>query len=410
MQPLLSNTQSGRHRSKVFALALVIAAALCSAVLVSGQADALTPQQRYERAQQKLDRIAGSVDELRSQVAADNRRVDELLGRLAGLRSTAAALTSELAARQAELDRLEARLEAGKKHLQEVRARLRRALDVLRDQLVALYMSGTPDVAEMVMGASDWGALVSGTGYAASIQNQGETVIRRVTALRAQIKRAVEKMKAQEARLQSARDAIAEKQQAAVEARDQVEAERAEFLATRDMREQRIAALVERAGTIEGNLPDLTMDPASSSAPQADPPSSGQTAALGPDGLAVAPAGAPQAVKDAIAAANAIADMPYVWGGGHGSFESSGYDCSGAVSYALNGAGLLTSPLDSTGLTTWGEPGEGNWISVYGNSGHVYAVIAGLRWDTSDTGGTGPSWHTDMRSSAGFIPRHPAGL
>jgi hypothetical protein len=124
----------------------------------------------------------------------------------------------------------------------------------------------------------------------------------------------------------------------------------------------------------------------------------------------VAPAGAPQAVKDAIAAANAIADMPYVWGGGHGSFESSGYDCSGAVSYALNGAGLLTSPLDSTGLTTWGEPGEGNWISVYGNSGHVYAVIAGLRWDTSDTGGTGPSWHTDMRSSAGFIPRHPAGL
>jgi cell wall-associated NlpC family hydrolase len=410
MEPLLSHKQSGLHRSRVFALALVIAAGLCSAVLVSGQADALTPQQRYDRAQQKLDRIAGSVDELRSQVAADNRRVDELLGRLAGLRSTAAALTSELAARQAELDRLEARLEAGKKHLQKVRARLRRALDVLRDQLVALYMSGTPDVAEMVMGASDWGALVSGTGYAESIQNQGETVIRRVTALRAQIKRAVEKMKAQEARLQAARDAIAEKQQAAVEARDQVEAERAEFLATRDMREQRIAALVERAGTIEGNLPDLTMDPASSSAPQADPPTSGQTAALGPDGLAVAPEGAPQAVKDAIAAANAIADMPYVWGGGHGSFESSGYDCSGAVSYALNGAGLLSSPLDSTGLTTWGEPGEGNWISVYGNSGHVYAVIAGLRWDTSDTGGTGPSWHTDMRSSAGFIPRHPAGL
>jgi cell wall-associated NlpC family hydrolase len=410
MEPLLSQNQSGRNRSTVFALALVIAAALCSAVLVSGRADALTPQQRYDRAQQKLERIAGSVDELRSQVAADNRRVDELLGRLAGLRATASELTSELAARQAELDRLEARLEAGKKHLQEVRARLRRALDVLRDQLVALYMSGTPDVAEMVMGASDWGALVSGTGYAESIQNQGETVIRRVTALRAQIKRAVEKMKAQEARLQAARDAIAVKQQAAVEARDEVEAERAEFLATRDMREQRIAALVERAGTIEGNLPDLTMDPASSSAPQATPPTSGQTAVLGSDGLAVAPIGAPQAVKDAIAAANAIASYPYVWGGGHGSFESSGYDCSGAVSYALHGAGLLTSPLDSTGLTTWGEPGEGNWISVYGNSGHVYAVIAGLRWDTSDTGGTGPSWHTDMRSSAGFIPRHPAGL
>jgi cell wall-associated NlpC family hydrolase len=410
MEPLLSYKQSGRNRSRVFALALVIAASLCIAVVISGHADALTPQQRYDRAQQKLERIAGSVEELQSQVAADNRRVDELLGRLAGLRSTAATLTSELASRQAELDRLEARLLAEKRHLARVKARLQRALDVLRDQLVALYMSGTPDVGEMVLGASDWGELVSGTGYAESIQNHGETVIRRVTALRTEVKRAVERMKSQEAKLQAVRDAIAVKQRAAVEARDEVEAERAEFLATRDMREQRIAALQERAGTIEGNLPDLTMDPASSSAPQATPPASGQTAVLGSDGLAVAPVGAPQAVKDAIAAANAIADMPYVWGGGHGSFESSGYDCSGAVSYALNGAGLLSSPLDSTGLTTWGEPGEGNWISVYGNSGHVYAVIAGLRWDTSDTGGTGPSWHTDMRSSAGFIPRHPSGL
>jgi hypothetical protein len=66
--------------------------------------------------------------------------------------------------------------------------------------------------------------------------------------------------------------------------------------------------------------------------------------------------------------------------------------------------------MDSTGLTTWGEPGEGNWITVYGNSGHVYAVIAGLRWDTSDTGGTGPKWHSDLRDNSGFIPRHPSGL
>ena len=89
--------------------------------------------------------------------------------------------------------------------------------------------------------------------------------------------------------------------------------------------------------------------------------------------------------------------MPYVWGGGHGSFESSGYDCSGAVSYALNGGGFLSSPLDSTGFTYWGESGAGNWITVYANSGHVYAVIAGLRWDTSGTDGSGPSWSTARR-------------
>jgi len=113
-----------------------------------------------------------------------------------------------------------------------------------------------------------------------------------------------------------------------------------------------------------------------------------------------------------IAAANSIVGTPYVWGGGHGSFESSGYDCSGAVSFALHGGGLISSPLDSTGLTTWGEPGEGNWITVYGNSGHAFAFIAGLRWDTSGTGGTGPKWSSDLagENTSAFVPRHPSGL
>ena len=143
-----------------------------------------------------------------------------------------------------------------------------------------------------------------------------------------------------------------------------------------------------------------------SSAPLPPPPP-GATATLLPDGRAVPPAGAPPAVAAAIEAANAIADAPYVWGGGHGSFEDSGYDCSGAVSYALHGGGFLDSPLDSTGLAFWGDEGPGSWITVYAYSGHAYAVIAGLRWDTS--GGAGPRWHADMRSSAGFVARHPGG-
>jgi septal ring factor EnvC (AmiA/AmiB activator) len=410
MRERLPENQGGMRRHRLLAAASMAALFVCLLLLAGDPAGALTPQQRYDRAQDQLADIAGSVDELRSQVAADNRRVDELLGELAGLRSTADSLTAKLEQRQAELDRMEAELEAERENLREVRRRMERALDVLRRQLVSLYMAGTPDVSEMVLGSSDFSEIVSNTEYAESIQERDEAVIRRVRALREQIRRSVERMEVQEERLQKARDRIAVEQQAAVTARDRVEAQRAEFLATRDMREQRIAALQDRAGTIEGNLPDLSLDPASSSAPAAPAPVSGQSAVLGADGLAAAPAGAPQAVKDAIAAANAIVGMPYLWGGGHGSFESSGYDCSGAVSYALNGAGLLSSPLDSTGLTTWGEPGEGNWITVYGNSGHVYAVIAGLRWDTSDTGGTGPKWHSDLRDNVGFIARHPSGL
>src|ERR1700742_2534775 len=99
------------------------------------------------------------------------------------------------------------------------------------------------------------------------------------------------------------------------------------------------------------------------------------------DGHAVAPAGSPTAVKRAIAAANQIDGRPYVWGGGHVSFLSRGYDCSGAVSYVLHAAGILPSPLPSGPLMSWGSPGLGNWITVYANAGHTYAVIAGLRWD-----------------------------
>ncbi len=119
---------------------------------------------------------------------------------------------------------------------------------------------------------------------------------------------------------------------------------------------------------------------------------------------------APPAVKDAIAAANSIATTPYIWGGGHGSFESSGYDCSGAVSYALHGAGLLDAPLTSGELESYGEPGPGRWITIYANAEHAYAVIAGLRWDTVGLGGgVGPRWHDEPPYPAEFVVRHPIG-
>ncbi|MFN8218212.1 MAG: hypothetical protein U0R71_16600 [Solirubrobacterales bacterium] len=127
-------------------------------------------------------------------------------------------------------------------------------------------------------------------------------------------------------------------------------------------------------------------------------------------GVAAAPVSAPPAIKAAIAAANRIHTKPYIWGGGHARWWSPGYDCSGAVSYALHGAGLLGTPLDSGSFMTWGEPGKGRWITVYTNPGHAFAVIDGLRWDTAgDAHGTGPRWHRDMVSTAGYVARHPAG-
>jgi hypothetical protein len=129
------------------------------------------------------------------------------------------------------------------------------------------------------------------------------------------------------------------------------------------------------------------------------------------NGLAKAPCGAPHRVVGVIKAANKIAKgYPYCWGGGHSSFRSSCYDCSGSVSYALHGGDLLDSPLDSTGLESWGSKGKGNWITVYANSGHAYMVVAGLRFDTSMTVGKGPGWSSEMRSSDGYKVRHKGKL
>jgi hypothetical protein len=149
----------------------------------------------------------------------------------------------------------------------------------------------------------------------------------------------------------------------------------------------------------------------------------GAVAQLLPDGTAAAPADAPPQVQQAIWAANRIQDKPYIYGGGHGEFEDDGYDCSGTVSYALHGAGLLDTALDSGSFMKWGERGAGAWITVFTNPGHAYAVIAGLRLDTSAASVTratrrqfkkalerGPRWRPNERSPRGFTKRHPLGF
>lgn len=135
-------------------------------------------------------------------------------------------------------------------------------------------------------------------------------------------------------------------------------------------------------------------------------------AELSPDGrTALAPAVAPDAVKSAISAANELTRKPYRYGGGHSSsFLDTAYDCSGSVSYALHGAGLLAKPLDSSAFMRWGLRGKGAWMTVYTNPRHAFAVIAGLRFDTAGPGARGPRWRRGGRVFRGFTARHPEDL
>lgn len=137
----------------------------------------------------------------------------------------------------------------------------------------------------------------------------------------------------------------------------------------------------------------------------------GDDTMLAVDGSAIPPIGAPREVLDVIAAANAIRSYPYIWGGGHGSYQDSGYDCSGSVSYALKGADLIGDPMVSGDFERYGEPGPGKWITIYANAGHVFMVVGGMRFDTSFRDGPyGSRWQTAKRSMSGFVVRHPVGL
>jgi cell wall-associated NlpC family hydrolase len=146
-------------------------------------------------------------------------------------------------------------------------------------------------------------------------------------------------------------------------------------------------------------------------APEPTVAPAGEDATLGSDGLAVAPASAPPEVQGAIAAANKIVGKPYKYGGGHGRWNDSGYDCSGAMSYALHGAGLVNRPMTSGDYMSWGQAGKGSWITIYAQGGHGFLVIAGLRFDTGwNNAGKGPRWSEVMRPTDGYRVRHPAGL
>jgi hypothetical protein len=172
-------------------------------------------------------------------------------------------------------------------------------------------------------------------------------------------------------------------------------------------------ALVAAAPAAGQTDSTTTTTPEVPGAPEGGPPP--DQATILPDGSASVPPSAPDSVRRAIWAANRIHTKTYIWGGGHRSFKAKGYDCSGAVSYVLHAAGLLSYPLVSGQLAWWGVPGFGSWITVFANKVHTYMVIAGLRFDTSPRGewinqGRGPRWRYSVRTGAGFAVRHYPGL
>ena len=420
MRPNLFDNRAGTPSARLLAAAALLLIAVCTAVVM------LRPEPADATIAEKQAALADVRDQQTSisqELDQSNQEINALIGQVSEARQAEEAAAAELQAKEEELATAEDELEAGREHLARVRKHLDAAVAELEKILVGVYKSDDPDMIKLLIESSNWEDASVDATYLDRVHQYQEDTVTRVRDLRDEVETTVEHLADTKERIAAARDDLAARHQELADQRAALESQEQQLYAARAARRQTLQQLTAREGDLESGIASAQRRQAAAAAEAPDPtvaapaPSvpapNGSTATLNADGSATAPANAPQQVKDAIAAANAIRDTPYVWGGGHGSFESSGYDCSGAVSYALHGGGFLDSPLDSTGFMSWGEPGAGNWITVYANSGHAYAVIAGLRWDTSDSGGDGPSWadySSSWEQSQSFTATHPAGF
>jgi peptidoglycan hydrolase CwlO-like protein len=407
----LLDSSSGKRRALLFAALLL--ATVCALAVAVASAPAETPQEKLEATQGKLEGVREDQSALAATIAEQNAAIDSMIGEVSALRQKQAAVQAELSEKEAELEAATAALEAERDHLEAVRAKLGRALGVLRDRLVAIYEAGSPDVVNAILSAEDWSEMAAQAEYLNRIQSYDDSVVDRVKTLRDEVTSAVARLADNREKVEAARDSIAAIEREVAAARAEAEERFAELKSAQAERREAMDALESREEALSSNLASISNQIASEGGPAPTgevpaPLTAGQEAQVLTESEASAPASAPDAVKAVISAGNAIAYTPYIWGGGHGSFESEGYDCSGAVSYALHGGGFLESPLDSTGLETWGEPGPGQWITVYANAGHAWMVVAGIAFDT--VGGPGPRWHDPwVDSPEGFVARHPPG-
>ncbi len=415
MRASLTNIHAGANRRRALLLAalLVTVFTVFAGSLWAGSAPAATPHEELQETRDRLEGVRGQSEDLAATIAEQNQAIDTLIGEVSSLRREQVVVQEQLGAAEAKLAAATEALEKERAHLEVVRERLQRALGVLRERLVSMYEAGSPDAINAILESQDWSQMEAQAEYLNRIQSYDDSVVGRVKTLRNEARDAVARLADHRQEAEEARDEIAQIEEEVTAAREAAEARFAELRSAQHERRAALEVLESREESLGDNLASISEQIAAEGSDMTTgevpaPLNPGQEAQVLTESEASAPASAPEAVKAVISAGNAIAYTPYIWGGGHGSFESEGYDCSGAVSYALHGGGFLESPLDSTGLETWGEPGPGTWITVYANAEHAWMVVAGIAFDT--VGGPGPRWHNPwVDSPEGFVVRHPAG-
>ena len=341
---------------------------------------------------------------LRSQIAAESSQIRATSSGLASAEARLSALQTELTAREQQLIGVQTQLLSARTRLVDLENRLRVSSAALASNLVARYEGATPNLMSVILSSNGFNDLLNRVDDLNRIGHQDAQVVGATRVARAEVSREATALGGLEIRDRKLTDGI-------LAQRNQVAALQAALLTTRIRELSTRAGKASQLHGLNGALQQLenqAAQQAQAAAATGDAHVGG--IAIDTGGMVQAPPGAPLAVQQVIAAGNAIATLPYIWGGGHGSFQAAGYDCSGSVSYALAAAGLLSAPLTSTGFMSWGLPGPGKWITVYATDGHAWMEVAGWRFDTVALAETGTRWARGGGEFAGFVERHPPGL
>jgi peptidoglycan hydrolase CwlO-like protein len=342
----------------------------------------------------KISTASGRAEALRAAVAAETRKIQSSSRGLARAQARLGALQAQTAEEQAKLKAVEDSLARARDRLTRLISRQHQATDALRANLVTAYRNPAPDIVSVIVEAEGFSDLLEKANFFKRVANQNARIMDEARTSRVAVTRQASRLAEIQASQHDITARLVARRNSAQAVENALLNERARRLAGRDIKRDELRRIQNQLAELRKRLARTARAGIQTNA----------------GGTAQPPPGAPAAVGLVMAAGNAIAGLPYLYGGGHAGFKDTAYDCSGSISYALAAAGLVQSPMASGPFMSWGEPGPGKWITVYANPGHAFMVVAGWRFDTSALSGGGTRWTRDSRNVGGFVARHPPGL
>ena len=387
---------SHRLRAARVAAVLLVAAMLLGSSLTASSAGDL---------QSQISAGKAAASSLNSQIARDTAQIHVTTQGLAAADQHLTQLQNQLTAREDQLRDVQTALLKARDRLVDLENWLERATHALAANLVATYENGQPDLVSVILQAHGFNQLLDQVNFMHRVGTQDAQIVASARAARQAVAREAALLGRLEQRDQRLTNQV-------IGQRNQVAALQAALL---HQQIQEMGARSNDTSKLHALNAHLSLLEAKAAAQAAKAAATGNAPsrcgiAVDTGGMVQAPPGAPAAVAQIIAAGNAIATLPYIYGGGHASFHADGYDCSGSVSYALAAAGLVTSPMVSGDFEDWGDPGPGRWVTIYANAGHVWMEVAGWRFDTVALAEDGTRWARGGGEFSGFVVRHPPGL